>query len=434
MATVYQAYMELEVSGLVESRPKSGFFVLTGAQNRASVPKHGKKIYQPAPVRISDITSDVVHASLDPSLVPLGASVLSPELLPHKHLGRITRALLSQKTKHSLSYAPPEGVPELRRLLADRYTGILPDTHSENILVTNGCMEAIGLALQTIIKPGDVVGVESPTHFGFLHLLQKLGVHAVGIPTDPLHGPLPESFDAIIRRYPVKAFVLIPNFHNPLGARIPDEHKKEIVLLANKHDIPIIEDDIYGELFFDGQRPSLLKEFDQKDLVITCSSVSKVLAAGFRIGWCLPGTRFMEDLAQRKSAFSLCAPTLQQNGLCQFLSDGIYDRYLRSLRTRVQRQMVQTSQAISRHFPPATKHTFPQGGNMLWVELPEKVNGVEVYQRALGQGVSIVPGQAFAITGEFGNFIRISATSPFDERIDDALHILGRIVHELMDN
>ncbi len=431
LSTVYLTYMELEARGLIEAKPKSGFFVIHKPTNSSLPPRHNSKIFKPRPIRVSGITTDVVKASLDPNLVPLGASVIAPGLLPHKHLNRLSKEVLGYNSTASLSYAPPEGVLELRRLLSVRLTGFLPDIFSDDILITNGCMEGVALALLVLLKPGDVVGVESPTHFGFLHLLKKMKIHAVGIPTDPQHGVLPDAVASVIKRYTIKAFIFIPNFHNPLGALMPDDNKQEIIGLTNKHNIPVIEDDIYGELFFSGHRPSLLKQFDKKDLVITCSSVSKVLAAGYRIGWCIPGKRFKEALFQYKSAISLCAPSLQQNVLHRFLAEGGYDRYLRTLRSKVERQISDTALAVQRYFPETTRFSFPKGGNMLWIELPQMVDGVELYQRALKKGVSIVPGQAFSVGGEFSNFIRISATSPFDERINKGLQILGEIIGEL---
>jgi len=430
LSTVYQAYTTLETTGLIEARPKSGFIISPKKTHSRLPPRHHKRIFKPGPVQISGITADVVKASLDPNLVPLGASVISPKLLPHKHLNRITREILASDPTTSLPYAPPEGLPEMRRLIARRLTGVLPQVFSDDVLITNGCMEAVALALNLLVKPGDLVAVETPTHFGFLHLLNTMNIHAVGVPTDPQHGVLPASLAAVIKKYTIKACLLIPNFHNPLGALMPDEHKKEIVQLTGKHNIPVIEDDIYGELYFNERRPPLLKQYDTKELVITCSSVSKSLAAGFRVGWCVSGKRFKDELSQLKSAFSLCSPSLQQNVLSNYLSGGGYDRYLRSLRTKLRHQLVDTALAVERYFPASTRFTLPEGGNMLWIELPQNVNGVKLYQQALEKGVSIVPGQAFSSAGEFANFIRISATSPFDERVKEGIKILGELVSE----
>lgn len=434
LSTVYQAYMEVEAAGLVESRPKSGFIVTAGRAGSKEPPSHGEQIFKPGPVRLRSITSDVVKASLDPNLIPLGASVLAPELLPYKHLNRITRELMGGDGMIPLPYAPPEGIDELRRYLSGRFTGLLPDLFSDDLFITNGCMEAVTLSLSVLVKEGDVVAVESPTHFGFLHLLKKLGAHVVGIPMDAQFGVLPESLDLILRKYPVKACLLAPNFHNPTGSLIPEENRKEIVRLTNSYDIPVIEDDVYGELFFGNKRPALLKAFDKKDLIITCSSVSKVLAAGYRIGWCMPGKRFKEELVQQKAAYSLCSPSLQQHILCQFFQGGGYDRYLRSLRTRLKRQVTDTVFGVKQYFPQSTKLTMPKGGNMLWIELPRQVDGVRLYHRALEQGVSIVPGHAFAISEGFEHFIRVSATSPFDQRIEQGLKTLGELVFHLMDS
>lgn len=431
LATVYQAYMELEASGLVEAHPKSGFYVRVERIYNKPPPRYLKRITRPRQIRLDAITADVVNASLNPGFVPLGSSALSPDLLPHKHLGRIMKEILSRNAKKQLNYAPPDGDPELRRMIATRLLGILPGATGEDVLITNGCMEGIALALNLLVKPGQIVAVESPTHFGFLQLLKAMGLYAVAVPTDPRHGLVPEALAKVLDEYDVKACLTIPNFHNPLGALMPDERKKALVRLINDRGVPLIEDDIYGDMHFDPRRPGLLKSYDHRDLVITCSSTSKVLAPGFRVGWCLPGKRFYDQMLKLKTAFSMAAPTLQQSVIRRYMAGGEFDRYLRTLRTRLKHMTVETAMAVQRYFPADIRFTVPEGGNMLWVELPTNIDGLEVYQKALSAGISIVPGTAFTISGGYNNFIRISATTPFDERIEKGLMILGDIVKEL---
>ncbi len=431
LATVYQAYLDLEAGGLIEVRPKSGFYVRTENILDRPAPRHNHRITRPRQVRLQAITSEVVNDSLDPNLTALGASTLSPALLPHKHLGRIVRELLAERPQEMLNYAPPEGDAELRRFLAARLAGSVPGLESRDVLITNGCMEGVALALQALVEPGRVVALESPTHFGFLQLLRELGLRGVAVPTDSRLGLDPRALERVLDRYRVRAVLTIPNFHNPLGALMPEERKRELVRLTNERGVALIEDDVYGEMYFRPPRPSLLKSYDQRDLVVTCSSVSKVLAPGFRIGWCLPGRRLGGALKRLKAAVSMASPTLQQRAVARFLAGGAFDRYLRSLRTKVERQLAETALAVQRHFPETARFTVPRGGNMLWIELPPGLDGTELYRRALAGGVSIVPGPAFTLNKGYGNYIRLSATAPFDERMEKGVALLGRLIREM---
>jgi DNA-binding transcriptional MocR family regulator len=431
LATVYQAYIDLETSGLIESRPRSGFFVKAAQVIDRPAPRHSRRTTSPRPVRLAAITAEVIDASLDPGLIPLGASTLSPDLSPYRHLTRLIKTIPVTEAKALLNYAPAEGEPELRRQVARRLVGLLPGVGAEDVLITSGCMEAVSLALRAVVGPGQVVAVESPTHFGFLQLLRELGLKVVSVPTDPRLGLDPEGLAQVLDKHRPQALLTTANFQNPLGALIPEARKREIVELTNRRGLPVIEDDIYGDMHFGPRRPGLLKGHDRRDLVITCSSVSKVLAPGFRIGWCLPGERFGPAVRRLKVATTMSSPTLAQRVLSRFMSGGAFDRHLRSLRVRVQRQVIDTARAVERLFPKRTRLALPQGGNLLWLELPGRVDGVELYRRARRAGVSIVPGRAFTPGPGFDHYIRLSCTTPFDERIERGVKILGRLVRDL---
>lgn len=431
LSTIYQAYAELEALDLVEARPKSGFYVKETRLMDLPAPRHVRQLSRPNKVKLSAITNAVVAASLDPGLVPLGASTLSPDLLPYKHLGRIMKSISPEKMKTLLQYAPSEGDPELRRQLARRLLGLLPGIGPEGIVITNGCIEAVSLALLSLTSPGDVVAVESPTHFGFLQLLKGLGLYVVEVPTDPRLGLDLAALEMVLDQNQVKACLSMPNFHNPLGALMPEDHKKGLVDLLNQRRVPLIEDDIYAELHYSSKRPSLLQSYDKKGLVITCSSVSKVMAPGFRVGWLAAGERIAERLGRLKAGVSMTSPTMQQYILARFLASGSYDRYLDDLRAKVQKQVVLTALAVREHFPVRCRLAAPQGGNMLWIELPEWADGMELYRLALEKGISTIPGAAFTTTDKFRNFIRLSCTTMFSAKVERALADLGGLIRGL---
>ena len=269
-------------------------------------------------------------------------------------------------------------------------TGRLNHVREDDIIETNGCMEALSLCLRAIAGVGDVIAVESPTFFSLLQLIQDLGMKALEIPTHPQGGVDLASLRKALGVNSVKACLFISNFHNPLGCVIPDENKRELVRFLGETEIPVIEDDIYGDLNFQKPRPTTLKSFDQKGLVLYCSSFSKTLAPGLRVGFTLPG-RFSEKVQRLKINSTLTAPTMNQLILSDFLKSGSYERHLRKLRNALKNQMHRSIMAIARYFPRDTRLTAPDGGFMLWVELPERISSLDVYRERLKSGFPLFP-------------------------------------------
>jgi DNA-binding transcriptional MocR family regulator len=426
--TIYQAYMELESLGMVEAQPKSGFFVKGAGLMNLPAPRFNKHPAGPGKVRLADITNTVMANSLNPGLVPLGASTLSSELLPHNHLMRMIKGIPPAKMARMLQYEAAEGALELRRQLAARMLGLIPEVDENEVIITSGCSEAVALTLLAATSPGDLVAVESPTHFGLLQLLRELGLLVVEVPTDPRRGVVPESLSQVLKQNDIKACILMPNFQNPTGALMPEEDRNELVSLLNAKDILLIEDDIYAELYFGKSRPGLLRRWDRKGLVVTCSSISKILSPGFRVGWIAVGSRFSDKIRRLKAGFSIASPTLQQHVLARFLAEGTLDRYLRRLRAGVYNQVLNTARAVQASLPAECRFSVPEGGIMLWIELPEWADGTRLYEQALKEGISIVPGAAFSTTDRYRSFIRISCTSPYSERIEKAIGALGELI------
>ncbi len=430
LTTVYHAYVELETLGLIDAKPKSGYYVKPARLDRIPVPAYHRKRTNPKEVRMISMVNSVVAAANNPDLIPLGASTLSPELLPVKHFTKILKSINTRDMKGMLTYALTEGDLKLRRRLAAKSLGVLDGTGPEDIIITNGCVEAVNLCLQALVKRGDVVVIESPTYFGFLQMLKKMGALVIEAPTDPRYGVDLEELEKILKQTNVRACLFMPNFHNPLGALMPDDHKRELVKMLNRHEVPVIEDDIYAELHFKSKRPTLLKSFDRKDLVLTCSSFSKALAPGMRIGWAAPGKRFREKVRELKAGYSISSSSIEQYIMAAFLTEGHYDRCMRSIRSAVKKQVIDVVSTIQKLFPPGIRLAVPQGGPLLWVQLPPKVDSMDLYYRAMENNVSIVPGTAFTSSRRFRNFIRISCGNPFDEKIEKGIKTLGRLVRE----
>jgi DNA-binding transcriptional MocR family regulator len=290
-------------------------------------------------------------------------------------------------------------------------------------------MEALNLCLRAVAKPGDIIAIESPTFYGTLQSVESLGMKALEIPTEPKDGIILEALSAAIRRNPIKACLLVPNFNNPLGSCMPDENKKQLVDLLGRRKIPLIEDDIYGDLCFGPTRPKVAKAYDKKGLVLLCSSFSKTLAPGYRVGWTAPG-RFKAQVESLKFMSSMATVTLPQVAIADFLRSGGYDRYLRRLTRILGVQVQRMSNAIGRYFPKGTKVTRPQGGYVLWIELPRAVDSFALHRKALHEKISIAPGLIFSAKQKYRNFIRLSYAQAWSDKVERAMMTLGQMIME----
>jgi len=292
----------------------------------------------------------------------------------------------------------------------------------DDIVVTSGCVEAMNLALQAVCRPGDTVAIGSPVYPTFLKSIQWMGLKVLEIPSNS-EGINLEVLDYAIRHNPVSACITIANFNNPLGSLMPDDRKRELVRLLANQEIPLIEDDVYGDLAYGPSRPSSTKSFDEMGLVLYCSSFSKTLAPGYRVGWIAPG-RFKEKVAQLKAVFNIATASPNQLAIAEFLTNGGYDHHLRKLRRVYSRQTHQLRDAIGRYFPPGTRVSRPEGGYILWVELPQGYDAFRLYELALQEGISIAPGRIFTLGDKFGNCLRLKAAF-WSERTEQALETLG---------
>lgn len=424
ISTVMKAYMLLEEQGVIESRPQSGFYVRSAADlpeepARTSGASHPVEVKGDAKVVV-----DLMKASRIPGIVPLGAASPSPQLFPTRRMRRVLSGVFQRLGDEVNVYDVAPGREEFRKLIAQRAIEKGARLRPDDIIATCGCLEALHLSLRAVSKPGEMVAVENPTYFGILQVLEALGLRAVEIPTDPRTGMDLDAFRKALRTRKLAAAVVMPNFHNPLGSKMPDAHKKELVSLAATRNLPLIEDDIYGDLYYTGPRPRTLKSYDTEGLVILCSSFSKLLSPGLRVGWCAPG-RYRNEVERLKMMSTIGTGTIPQLLITEMLRGGGYDRFLRGLRNSFYTQTQKTIAAIGKYFPEGTRVTKPQGGFVLWVELPRGIDSVELARKALQKNISVAPGILFSAKGSFRNFLRISCGQIWTETIDRALLTLG---------
>ncbi len=430
ISTVYQTYIELEKRSLIEAKPKSGYYV-RDIPCELALPVSRKDLAAPSTLKAENLLSKVASTLGDKRLLQLGCTLISPELLPLKQFSRSIRSISRYDMESIVNYGEPEGALKLRKELTKRLISVgSSPVRVGDIIVTNGCMEALALSLRAVAKKGDVIAVESPTYFSLLRLIQDLGMAALEIPTHPQTGVDMQSLKGALALNPVRACLFISNFQNPLGSVIPDENKEELVHFLNEKGIPIIEDDIYGDLNFEEPRPNTLKSFDRKGLVLYCSSFSKTLAPGLRVGYALPGN-FLEKVKILKITTTITSPTLNQLILAEFLQSGSYERHLRRLRNALKNQVRRSTMAIARHFPSGTRVTAPNGGFMLWTEMPKQVSSLEVFGEALKERISVVPGLICSNSDRYRHFLRISCGFPWNERMEDGFQTLGRIITHL---
>jgi DNA-binding transcriptional MocR family regulator len=420
--TAVAAYAELENRLLIEARPRSGHYVRPTVRNGAM------RADFDAPVRdvpSLDETRLAIARALDrDDLAVPGAAVPDPRLLPAERLARMLADRVRHRPFEALAPAPKRGDPRLRARIAERAMGGAIALSPDDILITSGCSESLSLAVRSLCRPGDAVVIASPEYFSTAVWLRRMGNRVLEIPSDPERGPDLGVLDYVVRREAPAAIIVGPNHNNPLGFVMADDDKRMLVRRAATLGVPVIEDDVLGDLSFAPGRPATLKAFDQEGSVLLCSSFTKTLAPGFRVGWIAAG-RFAERVERVKSLDGNAVATPTQGAIAEFLETGGYDRHLRALNREHARRIAEIKAIIQRHFPPGTRVTNPKGGFVLWVELPDGAGGQRAHEIGLGLGLGIAPGLLFSSGDEHAHAFRLNA-SFLSPGIARALGDLGR--------
>ena len=430
VATVLRTYQLLEDRGYLEVRPQSGHYVSASGGHLAPSPSVRRPSFAKEEVRVADLAWELLARVNDKGLAPFGLATAAPEHYPARRLSRILARVTREAGVAGVIYGSPVGHEALLHQVARRALGAGLTVQPDELLITNGCTEAIQLALRALMRAGEVLLVESPSYYGFLETAESLGLRVAEVPTDPETGVSLDHLDAAIRRTRPRAFLTNPTFHNPLGFLVPDDRKREQLALLARHGVAVVEDDLYGDLYFGDTRPAPLKAFDQTGDVILCSSFSKTLAPGFRVGWVAAG-RHIERIRKLKLASSIHTNTLAQLALAEYLSGGGAEHHLRRIRQAFRAQVADYSLAIARLFPEGTRVSRPQGGHLLWVELARGKDTMELSRRALARRVGIVPGRVFSAGDTYGHCFRLNCGFPLRGDNEGALETLAGLVREL---
>ena len=423
--TAIQAYYDLEKDGFIIASPKSGYFV-----NYKPLRLSAPSTTQPQNKYVggeedNDLISEVFHSIEDMSVTRFSLGVTEDVLLPiaklNKELIRAMRSLPGSGTR----YEDTQGSLNLRKNIARftyKWNGNLTE---EDIVITAGATNATSLALSAIAQKGDTIAVESPVYFGILQLATSMGLRVLELPTNPITGVEPDALKRVLPQ--IKACILISNFSNPMGCCMPDEHKKAVVKMMADNNIPLIEDDLYGDVFFGNSRPKPCKAFDEEGSVLWCSSVSKTLAPGYRVGWIAPG-KFKNAIIKQKMIHLISTPPLNQMAISNFMENDRYENHLHKLRRELHSNSLRFVQSIMDYFPEETKIIHPQGGFMIWVELEKRFNTTQLYYQAMKQKISIAPGRMFTLQEQFENCMRLSYGQKWAPVIEERLMQLGDII------
>lgn len=430
VTTVLKAYYQLEASGLLVPRPRSGFYISDQLASPPPEPRLSNPEPDPTTVGMRElITMIVLRDTENPQLVQLGAAHPAQELTATRQLNRIMASAARRLGDRAGLYMPPPGYRRLRQQIVRHAVVAGCTLDADEIIITAGCGEAVSSCLQAICRPGDTVAVESPICFDVFQYLENLGLKALEIPTHPRDGISLDALRFALENHTVKACLVISNFNNPLGSCIPDSHKKDLVELLAAHDIPLIENDIFGDLHFAKKRPLSAKAFDTDGRVLWCGSFSKTISPGLRVGWAAPG-RYRSTVAWLKYSTSLATATLPQVAVAEFMAEGGYLQHLRRIRRIYADRVAALRRAVIRFFPVAIRVTDPAGGYLLWIELPPAIDTLALYKTALKAGIAITPGHLFSTGARYRNFIRLNAANWSDDA-QPAIHRLGQEIGKM---
>ncbi len=432
ISTVQQAYHLLEDRQLISPQPRSGYFV-TQRKAQPPVPQLTRPVQRPVEITQWDAVLEQLLSREECEVVAFGSGapdVTQPTIKPlWRELSRIAQYQEAELLGYDSVYGMRALREQISRLMLD--SGCVAT--AEDILITNGCHEALSIAIRAVCEPGDIVAVESPSFHGTMQMLRAFGIKVIEIPTDSVTGISVEALELALEQWPIKAVILVPNCNNPLGFIMPEARKRAVLNLAQRFDIAIIEDDVYGELAYEYPRPMTIKSLDLDGRVLLCSSFSKTLAPGLRVGWIVPG-RYLDRALHMKYIVTGSTGTFAQMAVAEFIRNGNYHRHLRRMRQQYQRNLEVFTCRVRQYFPCGICVSRPQGGFMMWVELPENIDVVPVCCALREKNIHIAVGSLLSASGKYRNCLRLNYALPVDDAIEAALRKTGEALSHVLEN
>ncbi len=424
LSSVTQAYLELESRGLIESRPRSGYFVSYAHKYFRDVPNTTQPKLTSASEDPEEIINTVTNNAARATLF-LSSGVPALSLLPVAKLNKGMMQAIRSLPDSGINYER-YGNAKLKQQIARRSLLWGGSLQEDEIVTTSGCMDAISFCMLSLAKKGDTIAVESPTYFGILQLAKNSGLKVMELPTNAVTGVEMEALEKAMKKNKIRLCVLVTNFNNPLGCSMPDDHKKAVARLSEKYNVPVIEDDLYGDLYFGDHRPRTCKSYDESGNILWCGSFSKTLAAGYRVGWVAPG-KFLEKIKRTKHYHSISCNPIAHETIANFLENNRYENHLRKLRQTLHRNTLQFHRFIGEYFPEDTRVSRPQGGFHLWVELNKKADTVELYNKVITHKISFTPGRMYTLRNQYNNCLRLSTGLILNEKVEAALKLVGKL-------
>ncbi|GAB3366857.1 MULTISPECIES: aminotransferase-like domain-containing protein [Giesbergeria] len=431
ISTAVQALRWLEERNLVEARPKSGYFV---AQS-------GRALALPAtsrPPRRSMVVERQSRAEVLMALAETSHVVSFGGACPKDPLffdeTRVRTALNRATRAHRFSlveYSDSPGSQALRTAAVQRALHLGCQLEADNIVVTASCIHAVGLCLRAVSKPGDIVALESPTHFGFLDLLESLNLRVLEIPTHPKEGISLAALQLALDTQPVKAVLTVPTLSNPLGAVMRHQNKKALVKMLADRQIPLIEDVVFNDLMASDERRKAAKAFDVDGGVMVCGSFSKTVAPGIRLGWVEAG-RWHDTVRRLKRTQGVPTNAVLENALADLVTQVGYESRLRRLSQYMKERLSEARDLIAQSFPKGTRVSAPPSGYTLWLELPEQFDAMQLFRQCQREDIIFGPGGLFSATDRFDHCLRLSFAGPWTHVEKRALVRMGELARQQM--
>lgn len=394
--------------------------------------------------RTQRMTSSAIRELLKltekPDIISFGGGMPAPEVFPIKEFEEACVRVLQTMGSQSLQYGSTEGVKTLRELIAQMSVRNHIDVTPENILITSGSQQALDLLGKILINPGDRILVESPTYLGALQAWAPYGAEYVTVPMDE-HGMVTEAVEEALRSGPKFIYVL-PNFQNPTGVSLSLERRKKLIELADRYGVPVVEDDPYGQLRYEGESlPSVVILDGQlrangdscyRGNVIYLSTFSKILAPGIRLAWVVAPPEVITKLVQAKQGADLHTPTFNQLVAYEVAKTGFLDEHIKLIRKVYHERRDVMLGALDSYFPSGVEWTHPDGGLFLWVETPEAVDTTELLKEAVKENVAFVPGVSFFPSGGGHNTMRLNFSNASPEKIRTGISRLGKVLQQVI--
>jgi DNA-binding transcriptional MocR family regulator len=431
ISTVLRAYLQLEQDGIISSHPQSGYYVTPRKRLQQKQASPLAKDLNLSEVDASKLVLTTLKSIREFGTVPLGSPFPDPQLFPLKRIHQYEKALTDDEGEWGVLSDLPPGNEMLRQQIARRYLANGMDVSPDDIVITHGATEAITLCLQAVAKAGDIIALESPGYYALAHTVERLGMKVAEMRTDPESGIDLDALRAMTGNVRIAAVILTSNFQNPLGFVMPDEKKQALVAFLAEQNIPLIEDDVYGELYFSDTPPLPAKAFDQSGMVLHCSSFSKSLAPGYRVGWTSAG-RYRQEVERLMFLSSLSLASAPQIAIAKFMQRDSFDQHLKQLRHTLRSQYVLIRNVIEQSFPAGTQLSVPKGGYVIWVKLPPALDALELYRAAINNGITVAPGTIFSRKKDLTHYIRLNFSHLWTLAIEQAVRDVGALVCDML--